>query len=270
MDSSHETPVLESITAFNQIKQDVDWCEGKLEGIQSPAQKHKVGVEAAYAKLDTAWKHVFQSTDLSKRPQLQREVQNRASEVEILELNYRISLKDAEARHRREVDNILGDFCKKLGKSVSALLNLRENEVLQESPPSDSFRGHTSEPQHTSDPLHSQAGAVPQRNIDQTAETRKRKRGISQQEPEQATAAHISNKAKRSIHFEEIFQNGNARVKHTIVQWPPNQGDWFIIRCDDHDFNFKDNPLVGGMAHMRGRKHGKKPNYDEVVEPSGN
>lgn len=92
---------------------------------------------------------------------------------------------------------------------------------------------------------------------------------MNQQEPDQATAAHISNKVKRSIHFEEIFQNGNARVKHTIVQWPPNQGDWFIIRCDDHDFNFKDNPLVGGMAHMRGRKHGKKPNYNEVVELLG-
>ncbi|KAH7008714.1 hypothetical protein EDB80DRAFT_872516 [Ilyonectria destructans] len=269
MASLHETPVLDSITAFNQIKQNVDWCEGKLEGIQSPAQKHKVDVETTYAKLDTAWKHVFQSTDLSKRPQLQMEVQNRASELEMLELNYRITLKDAEARYRREIDNILGDFCKKLGKSVSALLNLRENEVPQESAPNDSCRGYTSEPQPASDPLHSQVGAVPQRNIDRNAETRKRKRGMNQQEPDQATAAHISNKVKRSIHFEEIFQKGNARVKHTIVQWPPNQGDWFIIRCDDHDFNFKDNPLVGGMAHMRGRKHGKKPNYNEVVELLG-
>lgn len=169
MASLHETPVLDSITAFNQIKQNVDWCEGKLEGIQSPAQKHKVDVETTYAKLDTAWKHVFQSTDLSKRPQLQMEVQNRASELEMLELNYRITLKDAEARYRREIDNILGDFCKKLDKSVSALLNLRENEVPQESAPNDPCRGYTSEPQPASDPLHSQVGAVPQRNIDRNA-----------------------------------------------------------------------------------------------------
>ncbi|KAK7428982.1 hypothetical protein QQZ08_004494 [Neonectria magnoliae] len=54
------------------------------------------------------------------------------------------------------------------------------------------------------------------------------------------------------------------------VQWPPDEGSWYILRCEEHDFNFKDNPLAGAAAHVRGKKHGKKSSdYNTVLELLG-
>ncbi|KAM5358062.1 hypothetical protein ACJZ2D_015637 [Fusarium nematophilum] len=107
----------------------------------------------------------------------------------------------------------------------------------------------------------------------QSAETRKRKRGwdvLDQRRDHQLATAQKCQNVKRSIYFEEVFQDGNAPIKHVIVQWPPGQGSWYILRCEEHDFNFKDNPLVGAAAHIRSKKHDKKSSdYNTVMELLG-
>ncbi|KAJ4188250.1 hypothetical protein NW759_016841 [Fusarium solani] len=60
--------------------------------------------------------------------------------------------------------------------------------------------------------------------------------------------------AKRSVAFDQIFQNGKAPVKHVIIQYPLNYGPWFILRCDEHDINFRNQ--LGAAAHLRSNKHG--------------
>ncbi|KAM6506780.1 hypothetical protein FALCPG4_018609 [Fusarium falciforme] len=60
--------------------------------------------------------------------------------------------------------------------------------------------------------------------------------------------------ARRSISFDQVFQNGNAATKHVIIQYPLNDGDWFILRCDEHDVSFKNQR--GAAAHLRSSKHG--------------
>ncbi|KAF4997708.1 hypothetical protein FDECE_12015 [Fusarium decemcellulare] len=270
MTHANDTPVLESIAAFNEIKQDVEWCERKLAGIGSPPQNHRVVMEAARDELNIAWENLFKSTELYERPQLQKRIQNLAGELEILD---RVGLRDAEARYKHEVEIIMGAFRKKLGKSVSALLNSVENQTVRESACDDSCQGHISASLHTSQLLHSPAdthqsaacrGAcvdTPTSDVEDAEETRKRKRVIRPQ-------SWQAPGAQRSIHFDEVYQNGNA--KHIIVQWPPDQGDWFIIRCDEHDFNFKNNPFIGAVSHLRGKGHGKtSSDYNTVVQLFG-
>ncbi|KAF4981779.1 hypothetical protein FZEAL_2501, partial [Fusarium zealandicum] len=44
-----------------------------------------------------------------------------------------------------------------------------------------------------------------------------------------------------------------------------NTGKWYIIRYEEHDFDFKDNPLKGGAAHLRSKKHGKMASDSATV-----
>lgn len=93
-------------------------------------------------------------------------------------------------------------------------------------------------------------------------ESRKRKRGCDESQPSHAS--------KRSITFEQVFRDGNAAIKHIIVRWPTTQDRWFIIRCEEHDLNFKLNPLVGGATHLRSRKHSGGPtDHNSVIEAIG-
>ncbi|KPM43285.1 hypothetical protein AK830_g3269 [Neonectria ditissima] len=56
----------------------------------------------------------------------------------------------------------------------------------------------------------------------------------------------------RTIDFEEVFQNGNAEIKHTIVHF---QDEWYIIKCDEHGLTFEDNPMHAAAKHLSGAEH---------------
>ncbi|KAH7129939.1 hypothetical protein B0J13DRAFT_645008 [Dactylonectria estremocensis] len=67
---------------------------------------------------------------------------------------------------------------------------------------------------------------------------------------------HTSGASAKSITFEDVYQNGNAAIKHTIVQYPAGDSPWFILRCDDHGLSFKNNPIKGAATHLGSEKHG--------------
>jgi hypothetical protein len=58
--------------------------------------------------------------------------------------------------------------------------------------------------------------------------------------------------------FNDVYQNGNARHKHTIIEYPKDSGSWYILRCDQH-CHFGRNPLQGAMKHLNGKLHGNRP-----------
>ncbi|UPK95203.1 hypothetical protein LCI18_006138 [Fusarium solani-melongenae] len=60
---------------------------------------------------------------------------------------------------------------------------------------------------------------------------------------------------QRSIPFDEVFQN--ELVKRIITQFPKGHGSWYILRCEEHDLDFKTHPLRAASAHLRGRQHGR-------------
>ncbi|KAJ4171547.1 hypothetical protein NW754_013315 [Fusarium falciforme] len=60
---------------------------------------------------------------------------------------------------------------------------------------------------------------------------------------------------QRSIPFDEVFQNES--VKRIITQFPKGHGYWYILRCEEHDVDFKTHPLRAASAHLRSRQHGR-------------
>jgi hypothetical protein len=49
------------------------------------------------------------------------------------------------------------------------------------------------------------------------------------------------------------------------VQHPKENGRWYILRCDEHDLDFRDKPVVSGGAHIRSVEHGKLSRDTAVV-----
>lgn len=77
--------------------------------------------------------------------------------------------------------------------------------------------------------------------------------------------------ARRRVTFDEVFQDGNAAVKHFIIQIPSPDGPWYILHCDEHQQAFQHPALRGAAAHLKGRKHGLPwyPTSLEVVKHFG-
>ncbi|KAH6993649.1 hypothetical protein EDB82DRAFT_428307 [Fusarium venenatum] len=74
---------------------------------------------------------------------------------------------------------------------------------------------------------------------------------------------------RRSIHYDAVYQNQRAVKKHIIVRRTTNTSEhakFYIVRCDEHDISFDDNPLQDALKHLRA-KHGiLTANHDTVME----
>lgn len=62
---------------------------------------------------------------------------------------------------------------------------------------------------------------------------------------------------KRTIDFNEVYQDGDAEYKHIIFMYPPGDsgGDWYILKCDEHGVHFNTNPLLGAAKHLHSAQH---------------
>jgi hypothetical protein len=60
---------------------------------------------------------------------------------------------------------------------------------------------------------------------------------------------------RKRISFYAVYQDGKAEYKHMIIQYPPNDGDWYILKCDEHGVHFNLNPLHGGAKHLHSSQH---------------
>ena len=62
---------------------------------------------------------------------------------------------------------------------------------------------------------------------------------------------------KRTIDFNEVYQDGDAEYKHVIVQYPQGDsgGNWYILKCDTHGVHFNCNPLHGAAKHLHSNQH---------------
>ncbi|KAJ4417287.1 hypothetical protein N0V85_001911 [Neurospora sp. IMI 360204] len=75
---------------------------------------------------------------------------------------------------------------------------------------------------------------------------------------------------KRSITFAEVYQDGNAKFKHIIVEYPPESGEFYILKCDDHGVHFGANPLAGAAKHLASRMHDhQSKNYSVAIDSLG-
>ncbi|KAF9767038.1 hypothetical protein IL306_000440 [Fusarium sp. DS 682] len=72
----------------------------------------------------------------------------------------------------------------------------------------------------------------------------------------------------RTIHFDDVFQNGNAATKYIITE---HKGYWYILECRKHKLHFRsDNPIKGARKHLTGAAHrNMQPNYDATIRLLG-
>ncbi|KAI1757967.1 hypothetical protein F4782DRAFT_4896 [Xylaria castorea] len=47
-----------------------------------------------------------------------------------------------------------------------------------------------------------------------------------------------------------------AKLNNTIVEFPPDSGRWYIVKCEEHTIRFGLRPLQGAAKHLNGRLHG--------------
>ncbi|KAK3687453.1 hypothetical protein B0T22DRAFT_457242 [Podospora appendiculata] len=74
----------------------------------------------------------------------------------------------------------------------------------------------------------------------------------------------------RTISFAEVYQDGQPQYKHTIVEHPKGSGEWYILRCDEHGYHFKENPLPAAAKHLNGQDHDFIPkSFDMAVQHIG-
>lgn len=63
---------------------------------------------------------------------------------------------------------------------------------------------------------------------------------------------------KRTIDFNEVYQDGDAEYKHIIIRYPPGddgKDEWWILKCDEHGVHFNLNPLHGAAKHLHSSQH---------------
>ncbi|KAK2056869.1 hypothetical protein LY76DRAFT_517507 [Colletotrichum caudatum] len=59
--------------------------------------------------------------------------------------------------------------------------------------------------------------------------------------------------APRKITFQDVYQDGKAEYKHSIVKY---DDVFYILRCDEHGVHFKQNALAAAAKHLHGASHG--------------
>ncbi|KAI2636826.1 hypothetical protein GGS21DRAFT_513456 [Xylaria nigripes] len=61
---------------------------------------------------------------------------------------------------------------------------------------------------------------------------------------------------QRTVTFAEVYQNGEAAHKDTIIEFPQGSDQWYILKCEEHQQRFTQRVLQGATKHLNGRDHG--------------
>lgn len=91
--------------------------------------------------------------------------------------------------------------------------------------------------------------AARKRRITKSAE-RPRHRKRSRRNDSQGSLA-----GDRTIEFDQVFQDGKARTKYRIAQYPPQGGAWYILECREHRKHFPKDPIHGAAKHLDSDAH---------------
>ncbi|KAI1348552.1 hypothetical protein F5Y01DRAFT_212530 [Xylaria sp. FL0043] len=63
----------------------------------------------------------------------------------------------------------------------------------------------------------------------------------------------------KTVTFDEVYRNGQAKHKDTIVEYPQGCNQWYILKCEEHAIRFNRNPIPGAAKHLNGRLHNYIP-----------
>lgn len=69
--------------------------------------------------------------------------------------------------------------------------------------------------------------------------------------PRTATSANPQD--ERTVTYDEVYQNGEAKYKHAIISW---DGKWYILKCEEHSVHFRMSALAAAAKHLDSAAHG--------------
>ncbi|KAF4341450.1 hypothetical protein FBEOM_4611 [Fusarium beomiforme] len=73
---------------------------------------------------------------------------------------------------------------------------------------------------------------------------------------------------ERTIQFDQVYQNGNAKIKFIITEWPPEAQQWYILECREHNTHFIRHPIIEAAQHLA-VMHGMVNEYSLAVKMLG-
>ncbi|KAF0316413.1 hypothetical protein GQ607_016336, partial [Colletotrichum asianum] len=69
------------------------------------------------------------------------------------------------------------------------------------------------------------------------------------------------------IEFDEVYQDGKAEFKHTIIKF---SSKFYILKCDKHGVHFRQNALIAAAKHLNSALHGfLKKDFREAIDLLG-
>ncbi|KAI1177065.1 hypothetical protein F4777DRAFT_577349 [Nemania sp. FL0916] len=77
-------------------------------------------------------------------------------------------------------------------------------------------------------------------------------------------------RAIRTVQFDDVYQNGQAKHKDTIIEYPLGSRKWYILKCERHNIRFTQRPLAGAAKHLNGQPHGGlEKSWDIAIQELG-
>ncbi|RSL96779.1 hypothetical protein CEP52_011274 [Fusarium oligoseptatum] len=241
---------------------ETDKCLSVLRNLPQPAQRHARALDVITAKLDEA--------------DTEEESQFYLTEKRRLIFERESGLQKATRDWHDETDDVVKDLMETvlnpILKEIEFLITQRNRHPTPADPSGGTVRDASpSTPTMPATPVsetHQPQGPCVASTTPAADEPSKKRKASPSRSP--APKRQRRRREKRTITFAEVFGNGDAPVKRLIVQYPPDHGKWYIIRCRRHDVNFKENPLKAASRHICQSKHPNMPrDYSSVIGMMG-
>ncbi|KAJ4175862.1 hypothetical protein NW755_014723, partial [Fusarium falciforme] len=270
---------------LKDVKEIVARCSLKFEAIKSPHEIYEEAAAAVRASLAQAWDHLLANPHSPEASGLQREIEDHGGQLKELEIRYNETFKEDEKAYDQQLHAAMESLCDDLIGTIGRSQVEKSLRTLPSQQPSESGHGGSSDGLETSLTTPSEAterevrtsrlhASAPRTGSVIRVCPEKRKESPSslstRQKRHRADRIEPHREVMKTIHFEEVFQNGSAATKHVIIRFPADDGAWYILRCDKHGLTFKDKVIENATAHLAGGEHGRLSKEPaEVIEQLG-
>ncbi|KAH8667224.1 hypothetical protein BGZ61DRAFT_483912 [Ilyonectria robusta] len=229
-------------------------------------------VLALYAHIKTFYTHMFNVMELGALEELFEEYkQNVSKESKPPPKNLPVAGESTEEESTQLQENALPEESVQLDEATEPQEPPQPQETTQRDESTQLAIDHT--PTHPDVQVPDTSEQEPDVNMQETdpqeldevqprptpASPAKRRRSAVADSHEPSKRARTGrtrpSDSERVIDFDDVFQNGKAATKHIIVN---NNGEWYILVCEEHDMVFTTNrPTRGAGVHLDSEAHGR-------------
>ncbi|KAL6406046.1 hypothetical protein AUP68_10607 [Ilyonectria robusta] len=268
------------VRKFKAIKEVVARFDLEFEAIKSPRDAYEEKVAAVNASIEEAWEQLSSNPNPSDKSRLQNEIVRHGGQLRELEIKHNATFEDEERGYGQQLQAAMKKLCDDLIETIGLslveeslhTLAARQSSQRDGDGPLDGLKKSASTSQETTRAELNRSARLhksgPESILVQVC-TDKRKNNFSgsprERKRRQIDREPLLAEAKKTVDFEEVFQDGRARTKHVIVQFPTGVGAWYILQCAKHDLSFKDNLMERAATHLSGKEHGWSSQAPAVV-----